>query len=369
MRECDVAIVGAGIIGTAVAYELGRRGASVTAFDCRPPGLGATQAAAGMLAPYAEGFERPILPLAIRSFQLYDEFIERVSADSGVPVDYHRNGSLHVATSDEPSDGLAELERAARSAGAKPVLLDAPQVRDLEPLVSPEIAGGVLIPEHGVVLATSLLTALTLAGSNHGVAFETHGEMVRVRHADGMFDLETAHDRARAKRVVVAAGSWSGKLSIDGVPPLPVRPVRGQLVHVDSPSPALQRVIWGSGCYIAPTHTGPLAVGATMEEAGFDQRATVAGVRDLLDSATELMPALWQATFVGVRVGLRPATPDELPIVGRSRRLPGLYYASGHFRNGILLAPLTALLVADLILEERADPILDITSPQRFGEY
>ena len=118
-----------------------------------------------------------------------------------------------------------------------------------------------------------------------------------------------------------------------------------------------------------PSGGGALAVGATVEEAGFDERATVAGVRDLLDAATELMPALWQATFAGARVGLRPATPDEMPIMGVVARIPGLFYATGHFRNGILLAPLTGRVVADLVLDNREDPLLATTSPQRFGEY
>ena len=112
-----------------------------------------------------------------------------------------------------------------------------------------------------------------------------------------------------------------------------------------------------------------MSVGATMEEAGFDERATVAGVRDLLDAATELMPSLWQSTFEGARVGLRPATPDEMPIMGRSEKYPGLFYATGHFRNGILLAPLTGRIMADLVLDNREDPVLAAASPQRFGEY
>jgi glycine oxidase len=370
MVDCDVAIIGAGIIGASIAYELASRGASVTVLDSRPPGQGATQAAAGMLVPYLEGFGKPILTMAARSLGMYDEFIQRITADSGMAVDYHRDGSLQVITAEESADELLALEAAARAAGVRCTLVDALQVRDLEPLVTPDVVAGALIPDHGVVVPTSLSHALTAAAAKRGAKFETDHQVERVVPRDGGgFDVQTSCDRVHARRVIVAGGSWSGRLAIEGVPPLPVRPVRGQLVHLTASRASLRRVIWGSGCYIAPSIAGSLSVGATVEEAGFDERATVAAVRDLLDAATELMPALWQASFAGARVGLRPATPDEMPIMGRSQKLPGLFYATGHFRNGILLAPLTGRVLADLVLDNREDSVLGATSPQRFGEY
>jgi len=185
----------------------------------------------------------------------------------------------------------------------------------------------------------------------------------------GGFTLQLGGGRIDACRVVVAAGSWSGKLAIGGTPPLPVRPVRGQLLHLRSAGASPRRVIWGASCYIAPSSGGAMSVGATMEEAGFDERATVSAVRDLLEAATALVPSLQQSTFDGARVGLRPGTPDEMPIMGRSVAHPGLFYATGHFRNGILLAPLTGRVMADLVLNNHEDAVLAATSPQRFGEY
>ncbi len=131
----------------------------------------------------------------------------------------------------------------------------------------------------------------------------------------------------------------------------------------------MKRIVWGSRCYLVPVSRGTILVGATVEDAGFDERTTVAGVRDLLESACDLVPRLWQATFVGARVGLRPCTGDEMPMIGRSAKIPGLVYATGHYRNGVLLAPWTARAVADLVLDNREDPLLAVTSPQRFGEY
>jgi glycine oxidase len=370
MGESDVAIIGAGIIGASIAYELASRGASVTLLDSRSPGQGATQAAAGMLVPYIEGFAKPILAMAAKSLGMYDEFIERISADSGLSVDYRRDGSLQVITADEPADELLAVDAAARTAGVRCTLMDALEVRDLEPLVTPDIVAGVLIPDHGAVSPVSLSSALHAAAVKRGARFENHGKVERVSPLKGGgFRLETKGDPVEARRVIVAGGSWSGQLTLDGILPLPVRPVRGQLVQLASAGASPRRVIWGSRCYIAPFSAGSLSVGATMEEVGFDERATVAGVRDLLDAATELMPALWQSTFAGARVGLRPAAPDDLPIMGRSHIHGGLFYATGHFRNGILLAPLTGRVIADLVLDNREDPVLAVTSPQRFGEY
>ena len=165
----------------------------------------------------------------------------------------------------------------------------------------------------------------------------------------------------------MAAGSWAGHVEIEGAAPVPIRPVRGQLLHLGWPAPALRRVIWAPDCYLVPWSDGSVLAGATSEEVGFDERATVAGVRELIDATRRVAPAVSKASFQEARVGLRPATPDELPVIGPSAAVPGLVYACGHFRNGILLAPLTAALVGDLVVDRRLDDALDITSPSRFG--
>ena len=147
-----------------------------------------------------------------------------------------------------------------------------------------------------------------------------------------------------------------------------MRPVRGQLLQLGWTGTPLRRVTWSGRCYLVPWEDGSLLVGATVEEAGFDERTTVAGVRDLLDAVSELVPHAWAAGFLGARVGLRPATTDDLPVIGASSVMPNLMYATGHYRNGVLLAPLTAQLVADAMLENRIDPLLAPVSPSRFGE-
>jgi glycine oxidase len=369
MVDCDVAVIGAGVIGGSIAFELAARGASVTIIDQRGAGQGATRASAGMLVPFIEGFDHPVLGLGVRSLALYDEFIARVSRDSGIGVGYQRSGSLQVATSEDSIENLAATAAAAKRAGVRCSLLDAQEIRDAEPQITPDAVAGLLIDEHGFVAANELSGALVASAIKHGARVRTPERVERIAGHGGVVEVAMTTDHVRAAHAVLAAGSWSGKIDIAGARPLPVRPIRGQLLQLSSDLPPLRRVTWGSRCYLVPAGERTILVGATVEDVGFDERVTVAGVRDLLDAATDLVPGLWQQTFAEARVGLRPATPDELPIIGRSHVVPGLVYATGHFRNGVLLAPLTARLVADLVLEGVEDEVLASTSPQRFGDY
>jgi len=369
MTDCDVAVIGAGVIGEAIAYELASRGASVTLLDARGVGLGATQASAGMLVPYLEGLGRPLLPLAVASLGMYDDFVARVSADSGVRVGYCRTGSLQVTTGSEPLNELQAMAAGAKAAGLECELLGASAARIAEPLLAHDVSAALLIRSHGFVVAADLLEALSAGGVRRGVRVRVSARVARITYAGDHLEVCLDNGRLAAQHVVVAAGSWSGRVVIEGVPPLPVKPVRGQLLELAWDGVAPRRIVWNSRCYLVPSRAGTILVGATVEDAGFDERTTVGGVRDLLESACCLLPSLEQATFAGARVGLRPATEDEMPIIGRSVKLPGLVYATGHYRNGVLLAPLTARAVADLILDNRDDALLASAAPQRFGEY
>ena len=181
--------------------------------------------------------------------------------------------------------------------------------------------------------------------------------------------VETERGSLRGDAVVLAAGSWSGEIAIEGVAAgVPVRPVRGQLMYLAWNGSPLRRVLWSPGCYLVPWDDGTVLVGATTEDAGFDERVTVAGVRDLLEAACAITPQARRASFAGARAGLRPGTADGLPVIGASRVLPNLMYATGHYRNGVLLSPLTAQLVADAMLDGCSDPALAAVSPARFGE-
>ncbi|MDE3156482.1 MAG: glycine oxidase ThiO [Acidobacteriota bacterium] len=364
----DIAVIGAGVIGCAVAWELARRGARVQLIDCRDVALGATQASAGVLAPYIEGHDKaPLLELSIRGLALYDGFIDRLRRDGHGPAHYYRTGTLETAAD---GDGAAALERHAgllASRGVDAEFLDARAVREAEPHLAPETAGGLLVRTHGFVNAPELTFALWEAAAERGVHTRRSCQVTRIDRDGSGVRLDTGEGVVKARQVVLAAGSWSGRIAAGEGPAVPVRPVRGQLLYLEWKGAPLRRVVWGPSCYLVPWTDGSLLVGATVEDAGFDERATASGVHDLLGAACALVPQGWQAGFAGVRVGLRPATADELPIVGRSARLEGLVYATGHYRNGILLAPLTATLVADLVLEGRTAPELEQMNPARFG--
>jgi glycine/D-amino acid oxidase-like deaminating enzyme len=176
--------------------------------------------------------------------------------------------------------------------------------------------------------------------------------------------VTTSAGRIESDALILAAGSWSGRVA--PVTP-PVRPVRGQLLHLHFDQRPLSHVVWGTDCYLVPWRNGALLVGATVEDVGFDESATADGVTRLLGASSELLPTVRQARFEGVRVGLRPGTPDELPLIGAASTMPHVYYATGHYRNGVLLAPLTAKLVADLVIDGTRDPDLDLVRPDRFG--
>jgi glycine oxidase len=180
--------------------------------------------------------------------------------------------------------------------------------------------------------------------------------------ADGGVTITAGAERHRTRTVVIAAGSWSSRVAAGGAT---VTPIRGQLLQLRWTGPAITRVLWSERCYIVPWADGTVLVGATVEDVGFDQRTTVGGVRSLMEAACRLLPSASDATFVEARAGLRPSTADGVPLIGRSAVDPAVVYATGHFRNGVLLAPLTAQLVADLVVSNRHDPVLALTAPGR----
>jgi glycine oxidase len=330
--------------------------------------MGATQASAGMLAPFTESKDRndAFLELAVRSLDLYDGFVKSVASRSGAPIGYQRTGTLEVATG---RDHLAELEDLAdrlKGRGVGLRLLDAHAARAEEPHLSADVAGGLLIEPHGFVNAVELTRALAVAARRHGAAAIEGSRATRISRSSAGVVVETSAGTLSADAVVLAAGSWSAQVEIDGVARPPVRPVRGQLLHLAWRGTAVRRVLWGERCYMVPWADGTLLVGATMEEVGFDERTTAAGVNGLLGAVCALVPEAADAGFLSARAGLRPGSPDAMPIVGPSRAMEGLVYATGHFRNGVLLAPVTAQLVADAMLSGRIDPALEAIGPQRF---
>ena len=369
-----VTVVGAGVIGCAVAYELARRGARVLVVDPRTPGQGATRASAGILAPYIEGHVHSLLKLGVRSLALYDDFIQRLTVDAGVEVEYERCGTLQVAAADAETIRLAALARELAQARVIHRLFDKHEVREIEPDLSPNVHSALLIPSHGYVVADSLMRALVAAATRLGVVFET-ATVTQVGGGAAGACVHTSNGRIESDVIVMAAGSWAplipvraGLEAASGRTQRPaVRPVRGQLVRLEVEGPVARHVLWGPGCYVVPLKDGSVLVGATVENVGFDDRPTAGGVRALLNAATSWFPALENAVFAGARVGLRPGTDDELPVVGPSSTMPAVFYATGHFRNGVLLTPLTASLLSDLVIDGHEGPGMEMMRPDRVG--
>ena len=364
----DALIVGAGIIGCAAGEALARQGAAVTFLDPRGIGGGATQASAGMLTPYTEGRHSAELQvLGLRSLALWDAYLERLGEAGGSRPAYGRTGSLDLALDEAQAEALAGRAREHAALGIPSTYLTATDIHRMEPAVTPACTGALLVAAHGYVSAVDVTTALWHSASRFGARLVLDA-VTRIAPSAGGVVVETTTARHEAATVVLSAGSWAGGIAIEGAKALPVRPVRGQLVHLRTPRALASRILWGPRCYIVPWAEGTLLVGATVEDVGFDERPTAGGARELLDAAIEILPDAPAAGFAGMRAGLRPRTPDELPVVGRSTRVPGLVYATGHYRNGVLLAPLTADLVADLAVGRETDPALAVLSPRRFGE-
>ena len=364
----DVIVVGAGIIGCAIGRELARRGARVRLIDARAVGAGATHASAGVLAPYIEAHEHgPLLDLTVRSLAMYDRFIADVRSESGLPVEFRRCGTLEIAVDDAAVARQRDAQEQYARAGVDLQGLAPDALRRREPALPDTIAGALLVPAHGYVAVAQLTDALSWAAMRHGAEIETAHRVTAIRRSGSRIEVMTDDGTIwTADAVVIASGSWSGQLGLAEPAAYAIRPVRGQLLRLTWHGSRLTHVIWGPDCYVVPWLDGTVLVGATMEEVGFDERTTAAGVRDLLDAVCELIPEAWRASFVEARAGLRPATADGLPIIGRSSEIDAVFYATGHFRNGILLAPLTAQLAADLILEGTRDPALDVVRPDRF---
>lgn len=362
----EVLVIGAGVVGCAVAYELAARGAHVEVIDPRPIAAGATHASAGMLAPHSEGHHEELLSLGLASLSRYDAFVDRLRHESRLPFEYERQGTLHVAVGDPEATRLEAEATRYRSRGVACDWLEGPALRATAPALNEHATAALLLRDQGYVDATGMTRALAAAAQRRGVRF-TAERVLGIQPGPASVTVTTPEGTITGDALVLAAGSWSSAVAGVTSWPQPVKPIRGQLLHLRAPSRLAPRILWGSSCYVVPWQNGATLVGATVEDAGFDERPTAEGVRQLLNAAQTLVPSIGTAVFEDVRVGLRPKTPDELPIIGRSSTMRHVFHATGHYRNGILLTPLTADLVADLVLDGRDHRQLVLTDPARFG--
>ena len=340
----EIIIIGGGVIGLAISIELRLLGAKVTILS-RDFKSAAGHAAAGMLAPQAERIPTgSILDLCLASRDLYPEWVRKIEAISGVDTGYWPCGIL--APYYTAPDGAVDW-------------LDGGAIRQHQPGLGDRVAGGYWYPADGQVDNRQLLSALWTASQSLGIKFRDGVEVQQIDRRQGRVDrLVTSQGDITAAHYILAAGAWSQELL-----PIPVVPRKGQMLSVSVPPTQLdnlplQQVLFGEEIYVVPRRDGRIIIGATSESVGFTPQNTVSGVKQLLTNAVRLFPPLQDFPIQATWWGFRPATPDELPILGRSADA-NLTLATGHYRNGILLTPITAKLIANLVWHQQADKLLD----------
>lgn len=344
----NVVVVGAGVIGAACADALAADGHRVHVLDMRGPGRGASQASAGVLAPFIEGHHGdPLLDLCTESLSLYDDFVARVRETSGRSVEYARTGTVEVAVTEADQARLQTLHASLVAKGVEAEWLDGDAAHAFDPAICAHTSGALRIAAHGFVHVPQLVSALAQSARFRGATIESPTEVIRVEPSKALVKVVIDGNVRECDAVVIAAGSWSSRVRIAGLPPIEVKPIRGQLLHLTWPEslPMPKQVVWAERCYTVPWADRTLLVGATVEDVGFDERSTVAGVHGLMEAVGEILPGAWQASLKEVRVGLRPSTATNVPFVGPAANSPRVILATGHFRNGVMLAPLTAQMV------------------------
>ncbi len=367
MQEHDALIIGGGIIGVALALRLADEKFSVTIVERGQPGREASWAAAGMLAPTSEAghgaggaMPAPVAQLAAASAALYPEWLERLAGGAKFDVGYRTEGTLDVAFTEEEAAPLRTLP------GER---LTAAEARRLEPALSERIVAAVRLPHDVQVDNRRLFAALLEAARAAGIHFRA-GTSVAEPAIEGAraAGVRTSDGALVAAGIVVnAAGCWASRLGEHGRRLTPTRPVRGQMMALRSEAkkPLLRHVVRSPRGYILPRADGRLVSGSTTEDVGYDKSLTPAGLRQLLSAALELVPAAARLPFADAWAGLRPDTPDHLPILGATD-IENYFTATGHYRNGILLAPITAQLVGDAVVGRKPQLSLEPFSPLRF---
>ena len=355
----DVIVVGAGVIGLACAWRAARRGLRVIVLERRTPASGASGVAAGMLAPVGElSFgEEGLLELNLEAAELFPRFVAELEELTGITTGFDRCGALHVALDRDEAGQLRRRHRLQRELGLEAEWLTRRRCRELEPGLAPSIAAGVHVPSEAAVDPRALCAALLAALEQEGAEVRNGATVIGALISEGRLEgvRTDSGEELRAPSVVLANGAWAG--SAEWLPERarpPVRPVKGQILTLrgSGEDPVCGRIVASERVYAVPRPDGRLVIGATVEERGFDTTVTAGGVHELLREAYRLLPEIAELELIETSAAVRPATPDNLPLIGPGA-LEGLVLATGHYRNGVLLAPLTAdRVAASLTLSE-----------------
>ncbi|MBI4566324.1 MAG: glycine oxidase ThiO [Planctomycetes bacterium] len=350
-RNADVVVLGAGIVGCAIAWELAKEGRQTVVLERGSIGREASWAAGGVLTPvHLAEYPSPLATLCVESQNIFEAYLRELPAGDRAEVEYAVSGMLIPVFDERDERDVAELEAWKREHGQPVERLDAEAALAAEPALSPDLRGALLLPDVAQVRNHRLTRILAEAARRSGAEFRTGVAATGFLRVPGRINgVKTDRGDVYAGETVVAAGAWSGDLLEPLGLSVHVRPVRGQIVLLQSAPDTVRRMILSNERYLIPRADGRVLLGSTVEEAGFDTSVTAEGVSTLLHQALRFAPGLKRAAVAGLWAGLRPATPDRLPYLGRVEAIQGLILATGHFRNGILLAPLTARIVADLV--------------------
>jgi glycine oxidase len=371
VKKYDVVIVGGGIIGGSIALELAQRGLRVAVVDRQEMMREASWAAAGMLSPAPDCIAAiPLVPLARASLALYPKFVEAVESASGLGVGFRADGAIEAILHGDAARELSTLVALHHGLGlaCEPLPLD--EARSMEPALGRDVTAAALLPAECSV-EPRLLTVAVLAGTAAaGVALHPGVEIVSVVLERGKCVGAKASNGEiySADQVILAAGCWSSQIP-EAARLAPTLPVRGQMIALRHSGAPLGRVLRSEHGYLVPRGVASpqtIVVGSTIESAGFEKNITAGGIEKILSAATELVPELARAEIIETWSGLRPGTPDQLPILGPGD-IEGLVFATGHYRNGILLAPVTARLIGEWVAERRTHLDWETFSPLRFS--
>ncbi len=361
-----VIVVGGGIMGLSIALELRKSNLDVVVLEKSIPGAEASSAAGGMLAPQFEApGPGPMLDLAMLSRMAWPKFAADLEERSGVDLEYLTSGGLQVAFTDDEVHALDAKVAWHQAQGLRSELLTGPDLFKQEPRLNPKALAGALYADDHQVEPRKVLRALAVAATRAGVLFKTGTVRSLVETRGAITGVDVDGETLEASLVVLAAGAWSGLVTGAAVDPGRVKPVRGQMMELQVRSPIFSHLLKSAGGYVVPRSDGRVIAGSTMEMVGFDKNVTAEGLSKVLAAAIQLVPALGEATVSSTWAGLRPWTDDQLPFIGEGSK-PGLLLATGHFRNGILLAPITARLIGQLVRREKVS--LDL-KPFRYGRH
>lgn len=368
MKTFEVAIAGGGLIGATIAFELARAGLHVALFDRQQPGEGSSWAAAGILSPAPENAGMiSTVPLGRASLQLYPEFVASVEEISGQSVGYRTQGTLEALFSSDAQEKLNTIIALHHGLGLKAEPVSAEDAREMEPALSPDLEAAVFRPDEACVDNRALTRAVLIAAERSGVKLfsESHVQSI-AKNGERCAGFIVNGERIESRWTIVAAGCFSAE--IEGAAQYaPVRPAKGQMISLRAKGFSVERVLWSDHVYLVPRNDGRILAGATVEYVGFEKNVTVGGLEKILAAALQLAPPLADAQIEETWAGLRPDSPDHLPIIGPTD-LDGILIATGHFRSGILLAPITAQLIREWITKQNVTVDWARFSPTRFGE-